>query len=102
MKHKVFAYGTLMDPEIRKSIIGKHCKSKNGSLTGYRLDEIILDGNNYPIIIKDSIVKKPLHGVTFKVNDFELKILDRYESNAYVREKVVLQSGEKAWVYVKP
>lgn len=102
MKHLVFAYGTLRDPVVRNTVIGRKVHTKTDFLQGYCMEEIFLDGKTYPIINKSVVSKNPVRGEVFEVFTNELRLIDIYESEAYKREKVILASGREAWVYVKP
>ena len=41
-------------------------------------------------------------GTVYQVTDEELLMADSYETKAYKRDYIKLQSGKSAWVYVKP
>ncbi len=101
MDFSVFAYGTLKDGKIRKYLLSRNVPAKKDSLSGFRIDQISLDGICYPVAIRDPFNKKVIHGVFFKVNEREIKLLDEYESDAYKRIQVILNSGKEAWLYIK-
>jgi len=96
--HKLFSYGTLMDDYVRTSVLEKHVDAKPDILKGYTITvHPVL--TSYPVVKpnKDDFV----NGVVFEVNDDDLKKLDRYESNYYKREDIVLDSGIKSMVYIE-
>ncbi len=95
---KLFVYGTLKRPEVQKAVFGKITKSSPDILSNFTRSKIKID-NIYPVITpkKDKFVR----GLVFPVNSKELKMIDEYETNTYRRQKFVLKSGIKAWVYVK-
>ncbi len=89
-----------MSPEVQNLVIGRVAESKKDSLVGYRLENIEIDGNKYPLLVPDKKQKKPIGGLVISVNSDELKKLDEYETEAYKRKEVVLKSGERAFVYL--
>ena len=102
MKHLVFAYGTLKNHDLRKKLLARNVPAEKDRLKGFSIEQIYLDGENYPVANYDPFNKNDIQGVSFYVNESELKILDYYESDAYKRIRVNLNSGRKAWLYVKP
>lgn len=97
---KLFIYGTLQEPEIQKQIIGRLVNGKPATLRGFCKSTIEIEGMVYPILIKglpDFIVD----GKIIYVTTSELEKIDKYETNEYQRKEVILESGEKSWVYVK-
>ena len=102
MEHLVFAYGTLKEAEIRRELLNRNVPAVKDGLPGFILEKICLDGILYPIAVRDPYSKKTLHGEVFRVTLQEVRIIDDYESDAYKRIKVNLNSGRKAWLYVRP
>jgi gamma-glutamylcyclotransferase (GGCT)/AIG2-like uncharacterized protein YtfP len=94
---KLFIYGTLREPEIQKKAFGRIAGGVADSLRGYRNGEALIKGEKYPIILPDK--EGIVEGLLIKVSPEELKILDKYEEE-YERKEVVLESGERTWVYV--
>ncbi|MDP3916693.1 MAG: gamma-glutamylcyclotransferase family protein [Nanoarchaeota archaeon] len=95
---KLFVYGTLKNPEIQKSIFGRIAQSSPDVLQGYTRSKIRID-KIYPIIIKKR--GKFVRGLVISVNPKELKLIDKYETNSYKRQKVALKSGTNAQVYTR-
>ncbi len=95
---KLFVYGTLKDPVIRRKAVGRAFSGAPDSLKGWRKTEFFVDGEDYPVIVpdEDGIVD----GLIFEVTPAELKTLDDYEEE-YKRIEVVLKSGARAWAYVR-
>ena len=100
MDYFVFAYGTLKDSNLRNELLLRDVPASKAKLTGFRIDQVLLDGTYYPIAHRDPFNKKEINGVVFKVNGREIKILDEYESDAYKRILITLQSGQDTWLYV--
>ncbi len=97
MNHLLFIYGTLQDPEIQQSVIGRLIEGIPDKLKDYKKSVLHADDTTYPIIVPGtgSIVE----GRVIEISESELKSIDIYETEAYRRIKVKLQSGAEAWVY---
>lgn len=101
MKSYLFVYGTLLEPEVRTAVLG-HCPPiTRDKLFGFSMQTIRLDGINYPVITEDSAASEPIAGGYFSVSDEDFIKLDAYESDAYLRTVVTLESGVRAWVYYR-
>lgn len=98
-KEKIFIYGTLANSEIQKEICGRIIKGTPDSLRGYKRSQIEIEGEIYPLIVSDANAR--VDGLVIEVTEEELEKIDEYETNAYKREKINLESGTSAWVYVK-
>lgn len=98
-KEKLFIYGTLQDSDIQKKIFGRIIKGIENSLVDYKRSEIIIEGDSYPVIVPSVIGE--VEGKVIELTSEELELVDKYETNAYKREQVILKSGISAWVYIK-
>ena len=98
---KIFAYGSLKDPNVQQKVLGKKV-----SVTPDRLEGCIesdfehVTTKTRPIILSP-FARHGISGVTFAVTTADLQKIDQYQSNFYHREKVTLKSGDSAWAYVK-
>lgn len=94
----IFAYGTLMSPEIQKKIFGRELIGENRSLKWYTISKINIDGIDYPNIIPsiDDVVK----GKLYQLTNQELAIADDYEGDEYNRIKIKFLDNISAWVYI--
>lgn len=99
MANRLFTYGTLTDPKVQKRVWGRLTPGIADVLPGYRKSEIRIEGDVYPLIVADAARK--VRGSVIEVTDEELRKIDEYESDAYRRVEVVLESGMPAWVYTK-
>ena len=97
--NKLFIYGTLINPEIQKSILGRIINGMPDALEGYKKSAIKLDNEKYPIIIPDE--NKMVNGFIIEISDDELKKIDEYEGVEYKRKEIISKSGISVWVYVK-
>jgi len=96
---KLFVYGTLRESEIQEKIIGRTIEGSEDTLSGYERSETEIEGETYPILVPNR--EGRIEGLVLSVNPSELRRIDEYETEAYRRIQVYLQSGERAWVYIK-
>jgi gamma-glutamylcyclotransferase (GGCT)/AIG2-like uncharacterized protein YtfP len=99
MKCYLFVYGTLLDSAIRSKILGRESELIAGTLRGFRLHTIRLDGTEYPALTEETDYQEFIDGAYFEVSDDDLQKLDAYETEAYRRKYVRLQHGTWVWVY---
>jgi hypothetical protein len=100
---KLFAYGTLKDPEIQQNIFGRTLKGKSDTLVGYVVNEIKIEEEfgmvSYPIITKTDLIEDKIEGLIYEVSEMDLQQADIYEGKLYKRIEVLLESNELAWTY---
>tara|TARA_Y100001970_G_scaffold49337_1_gene62549 strand:+ start:64012 stop:64350 length:339 start_codon:yes stop_codon:yes gene_type:complete len=108
--NKLFSYGTLQYKKVQIETFGRELKGKIDKLIGYKISIIKINNQDvvsksekseHPIIEFTGNYKDKVKGVLFYINNEELIKADSYEVEEYKRIKVILESGEKAWVYVK-
>ncbi|MEK7195371.1 MAG: gamma-glutamylcyclotransferase family protein [Patescibacteria group bacterium] len=99
MGNRLFIYGTLINPEVQKNVLGRVADGVPDALIGYKKSEIEVEGKEYPLIVPDEGEK--VGGLVINVADRELEKIDEYETAVYKRKSVVLERGISAWVYVK-
>ncbi len=97
MKELLFIYGTLKNPKVQKEVVGRVNKALPDILEGYKKSQVKIHGKTYPIVVPDSA--SSIGGLVLSVIPEELKIIDKYETDAYRRKRVILKSGKSAWVY---
>jgi gamma-glutamylcyclotransferase (GGCT)/AIG2-like uncharacterized protein YtfP len=97
MTEQLFVYGTLKEPRVQFLVFGRVTPGKPDTLAGYRQASIRLGGRVFPIIKPEA--GNSVEGMVISVSPAELEQIDRYEGQAYRRQKVTLGSGQKAWVY---
>jgi gamma-glutamylcyclotransferase (GGCT)/AIG2-like uncharacterized protein YtfP len=98
MKHLLFVYGTLEDPNIQEKIFGKVIEGISDELDGYARSQIKIGEKKYWKIVKDKY--SSVKGKLIEVTADELKLADSYETEAFHRERIVLKSRKKAWAYL--
>lgn len=103
----VFSYGTLQDPEVQKELYNRVLEGQPDRISGYVLESINLPDSSFNYI-SYSIAKLTgnpqdiIEGFVFYLSEHELKITDTYESEAYERFKIKLDSGIEAIMYQTP
>jgi gamma-glutamylcyclotransferase (GGCT)/AIG2-like uncharacterized protein YtfP len=107
---RLFSYGTLRQPEVQIATYGRLLDGEPDALVGYRLEPVEIDD---PDVVRLS--GKAVHtiacatgdpadriaGILFLLTSAELDATDTYEVDAYSRVEAALESGRKAWVYVR-
>jgi gamma-glutamylcyclotransferase (GGCT)/AIG2-like uncharacterized protein YtfP len=96
MMELLFVYGTLHEPDVQIRLIGRTVPSETDSLRGYERNFNLLPP--YPVAMPAE--NSEIHGHILEIRAEELVIFDIYETQAYQRIRVNLQSGREAWVYI--
>jgi len=98
---ELFVYGTLVDPDKRRALLGRALDYVvPDSVNGYEMEDVTIDGVEYPALVMSTMSHR-VDGYVTVINKEELSILDEYETSAYARTMIRLNSGKKAWVYMK-
>lgn len=98
---KLFAYGTLLNERVQTEVIGRVLGGSPAQVDGYRiLPNYVVNGVEYPIAVRDKA--GTITGKWFDVTDTELELLDRYETNDYIRAVLKTIDGTEVHMYVKP
>jgi gamma-glutamylcyclotransferase (GGCT)/AIG2-like uncharacterized protein YtfP len=98
---RVFAYGTLIFPEVMRAVTGRTFEAEPAVLPGYRRRRI--EARTYPGIVEVS--EEFTEGRLYRnVDEATLARLDVFEGELYerLRLRVTLEGGEalEAWGYV--
>jgi gamma-glutamylcyclotransferase (GGCT)/AIG2-like uncharacterized protein YtfP len=100
MSHNVFAYGTLMLPQVLEALTGNLLIPEPATLNGY--SRYIFKGKCYPGIIEDK--KGIVEGVLYSdIDEQTLTILDWFENVLYDRYLLKVQVEDEtiqAFTYV--
>ena len=100
----LFAYGTLMFPEIWRRVVGREFGSQAAELVGF----VVLQAQDdvYPVMLRSTSLDRVRGLIYFDLDDEALARLDDYESELYDRVAVdaTLSNGETAacQAYVLP
>jgi gamma-glutamylcyclotransferase (GGCT)/AIG2-like uncharacterized protein YtfP len=95
--HLIFAYGTLLNPAVQETVIGRQIAGKRDRLSGYRKATLQDGAESYPNLVPDE--NSRVDGHIIEVTQEELGRIDLYEAGLYSRHKVTVESGTEAWVY---
>jgi gamma-glutamylcyclotransferase (GGCT)/AIG2-like uncharacterized protein YtfP len=93
---RLFAYGTLMWPEVLEAVIGRQLDGSPATLSGYL--RLRVKGEHFPAVIPSE--QDDVEGVLYEnlcAEDFRL--LDRFEGEEYDRKGVRIEDMD-AQVYV--
>jgi gamma-glutamylcyclotransferase (GGCT)/AIG2-like uncharacterized protein YtfP len=106
----LFSYGTLQQREVQLATCGRALDGEPDALAGYRLAPLDIDD---PAVVEISgqavhmIARATgdpadrIKGILFRLTPAELAATDAYETSAYARIEVTLESGKTAWAYVE-
>ena len=100
-KHRLFSYGTLLDPEIQKVLFGFCCTYKDAQLSGWSLCS---SEEGYLFIKPDP--SGTVSGRIIEIDTAALHMADQWEEvPLYMRESVVVtvEDGTRleAWAYTR-
>ena len=101
---RLFIYGTLALEDIQLSLFKRSVPITKATLKNYRKSHIRLpdipEGTVYPILSFTGNPDDIIEGHILMITQDELSLADAYEGYAYRRERVLLESGVKAWCYI--
>ena len=92
----LFAYGTVMFPEVMQVLLGRVPDSVPASVAGWRV--AALPGRVYPAMVSAEAIA---HGALITgLNTSEWRIIDAFEDDIYELHPLTLTDGRAAWAYV--
>jgi hypothetical protein len=107
----LFSYGTLQQRDVQLATYGRELAGSLDALLGYVLAPVVIDDPHVVEISGKGVhtIARPtgnpadrIPGVLFELTDAELDATDGYETSAYARVEVTLESGRRAFVYLEP
>jgi gamma-glutamylcyclotransferase (GGCT)/AIG2-like uncharacterized protein YtfP len=105
----LFSYGTLRQADVQIANYGRLLDGEPDALAGYRLvpveiedpDVVRISGKAiHTIAVASGDSGDRIPGMVFALTEVELAATDAYETAAYARLEVTLESGRSVWVYV--
>jgi gamma-glutamylcyclotransferase (GGCT)/AIG2-like uncharacterized protein YtfP len=105
----LFSYGTLQQREVQLANYGRELAGEPDALVGYRLGQVEIDDPDvvsvsgkavHTIAFPSADQSDQVRGTVYPLTPEELEASDAYETDAYVRAEVTLESGRRAFVYV--
>lgn len=106
---QLFSYGTLQQRGLQLANYGRELSGVRDMLAGYRLAPLAIDDRRVVALSGSAIhtiaqatgdPADKIAGTRFELSEAELAATDDYETDAYSRVEVILESGCPAWVYV--
>lgn len=94
MKAYLFSYGTLQEDHIQLMLFGQILNTVVDSLEGY---VTLNDYFGYPRLVE--FEHGIVYGKVLEIDEADLPIVDRYESNAYKKEIVETSKGRQVYAY---
>lgn len=110
MNHLLFSYGTLQIPRVQKANFGRFLNGKNAEVYCFKLYYLtivdtevlaISEQESHPIAVYTNDPNDCIRGMVFEITEEELMQADLYEVKAYKRVEVLLNTKERAWMYIK-
>ena len=100
MVEKLFVYGTLQEAEVQQAVLGRIAELREDILHDFKKGDVEINGTIYPIAIP--AVGSQIVGKVLEASPEEIAMMDEYETAAYQRIMIVLESGDDSWVYCQP
>ncbi len=88
----LFAYGTLMFPEVWGRVVARPFEVRRATLGGFAVYRAV--GGEYPVMVEAGAEARVGGLVYLGVDDESLTLLDRYESDLYERRIVRAVTGD--------
>jgi gamma-glutamylcyclotransferase (GGCT)/AIG2-like uncharacterized protein YtfP len=89
----LFAYGTLMFPEVWRRVVGRDFRTQRATVNGYVA--LRATGQLFPVLVPADVEETLAGLVYFDLDDSVFAMLDEFESDLYDRSSVdvVLEDG---------
>lgn len=94
MKAYLFSYGTLQEDHIQLMLFGEVLQTQVDSLSGY---VTLNDYFGYPRLVE--FERGVVYGKVLEIDETEIPLVDRYESEAYERKEIETDKGKQVYVY---
>lgn len=92
----LFAYGTLMLPEVLRVLLGRTPASGPASIAGWRV--AALPERVYPALVPGEAIAKGQ--IITDLTPPEWRLLDAFEDDVYELRRLTLTDGRHAWAYI--
>ncbi|WP_322080792.1 gamma-glutamylcyclotransferase family protein [Burkholderia sp. BCC1972] len=106
---QLFSYGTLQLDQVQLATFGRKLVGHPDAMPGYAMTMLKIEDpevvatsgkTHHPVVAYTGLPGDRVTGAVFAITREELQHADDYEVAAYRRDRVVLESGVAAWVYV--
>jgi len=96
---KLFCYGTLQNPIIRKQVLNNSDhKITKDTISGFDIGIIKIDEEYFQILESGNSTIK---GSVIEFTKKELKLIDEYETSFYNRKIIKTDNNTSVWVYCR-
>lgn len=92
----LFAYGSLLFPEVLQALLGRVPESTPATVAGWRV--AALPGRVYPALIAAEAIAKGR--LLTDLTGQEWRIIDAFEDHVYDLRRLTLTDGRHGWTYV--
>lgn len=109
---RLFSYGTLQEAPVQLATFGRRLEGRADALPGHRVTMIVIGNPDFVAksgtahhrnLERTGVASDLVAGTALELTSQELEQADAYEADAgYERVEVVLSSGSRAWVYLRP
>ncbi|WGY73374.1 gamma-glutamylcyclotransferase [Burkholderia cepacia] len=105
----LFSYGTLQLERVQLATFGRKLDGHEDAMPGYAMTMLKIEDpevvatsgkTHHPVAAYTGWAGDRVTGAVFAITREELQHADDYEVAAYRRDRVMLESGVSAWVYV--
>jgi len=100
--------GTLQKDKVQLDLFGRLLDGTKDILKGYKLSPIEIKDEKFLAkgeekfqltVMATNNTNDSIEGTALELSEEELLFADKYEPDSYKRIKVILQSGNEAWIY---
>ena len=109
MSENLFTYGTLQKEETQLRLFGRTLNGIADILEGYKVTSANIFDQNF-LATGEGRVQKTLvptgvcgdfvEGIVYEVSEDELVLAEKNEPRNYMKMKVILKSGNDAWIFL--
>ena len=91
----LFAYGSLLLPEVMRAVTGRTFRAQGAVLRGYAAFRLMEAPQAAILPFPDTATEGAVY---FDVDEASLRCLDAFEGDVYARQEVNVQTEDGAWV----
>jgi len=109
MSENIFSYGTLQKEETQLRLFGRILNGSSDILEDYKISSIEISDENFlttgegrsqKTLVPTGVCGDFVEGMVYEISEEELRLVEDYEPKNYRRMKVVLKSGNEAWIFI--
>lgn len=96
----LFSYGSLQDISLQQSLLGRTIHGIEEKLFGYKISKDKI-GGEFLVAEPSKNAEDYISGVLYVLSHMDVSKIDSYEGPSYKRVKLTMDSGKKAWTYIR-